>query len=47
MLIQGSPTNGRLHVVELDWSGSEQDSDGSDIGVPTLYGLIECGDELE
>ena len=40
-------SNGRLHVVEHDWSGSEQDSDGSDIGVPTLYGLIECGDELE
>ena len=36
MLIQGSPTNGGLHVVENDWSGSEQDSDGSDIGVPIL-----------
>ena len=29
-------SNGRLHVVEHDLAGPEQDSDGSDIGVPIL-----------
>ena len=40
MLIQGSPTNGTFEWSSprcwTYWSGSEQDSDGSDIGVPIL-----------
>ena len=45
MLIQGSPTigrsNGRAHVVEHDWTGSEQDGEGSDIEVLILL-RVDC-----